>query len=148
MTTKQMGRDVSLLCDFDGEGYEVIAYAKDCAVDAQCDILEFTSPLSGRGKRHRAGRYSWTVKIDTLIADSSQPAKLLEILKNGVPVLLKMDVQLPYSGGKHSLQGSALAQSWAYGAPLQGTATFNASFIGDGELNLTPTSSRPPIVRP
>lgn len=143
-----MGRDVSLSYGFDGEGYEIIAYAKDCALDAQCDIQEFTSPLSGRGKRHRAGRYSWTVKIDTLIADSSQPAKLLEILKSGATVLLKMDAQLPYSGGKYFLQGSALAQSWAYGAPLQGVATFSASFIGDGELNLSPTASRPPSARP
>ena len=131
---KLKGRDVSLAMEIDGGGKETIAYARDCSIDVQCDIAEFTSPLSGRGKRNRAGRYGWTVNIETLIADSEQPATLLECLENGIPVTLTMDAQLYYGGRVYALQGNAVVKNWRDNAPLQGLATFSASFVGDGEL--------------
>ena len=141
--TKIKGRDVSLAMEVDGGGIETIAYARDCSIDVQCDVAEFTSPLSGRGKRNRPGRYGWRVRVETLIADSEQPVVLLERLKEGLLVTLTMDAQLRKDAQWQTLRGEAVVQSWSEGAPLQGHATFSASFVGDGELGIV--SKRNPI---
>lgn len=146
--TKIKGRDVSLAMEIDGEDIETIAYARDCSIDVQCDIAEFTSPLSGRGKRNRPGRYSWTVRIETLIANSEQPVVLLERLKEGLLVTLTMDVQLRKDAQWQTLRGEAVVQSWGENAPLQGLATFSASFVGDGELVIASKRNPQPPPRP
>ena len=75
---KLKGRDVSVSIDIDidGDGEELLALSRDADIDVNCDIAEFTSPLSGRAKRNRTGRYSWTVNIGTLIEASKQPARV------------------------------------------------------------------------
>ena len=134
---KKKGRDVSVSIEIDGGGAEIVALARDADIDVNCDIAEFTSPLSGRAKRNRAGRYSWAVNIGTLIEASSQPARLLELLKSGASLALTMDADLSLGDGySYVLQGNAVTTRWAIGAPLQGLATFSASFVGDGELTL------------
>lgn len=135
---KLKGRDVSLSIEVDGEGKAIIAYARDCSIDVQCDIQEFTSPLSGRGKRYRSGRYSWNVDVGTLIEDSAQPAELLQLLKSGGAATITMDAKLPYDGSLCALTGNVVVRTWNFGAPLQGLATFSASFVGDGELEIIP----------
>ena len=136
---KLKGRDVSVAINIDDEGYEPIALSRDADIDVSCDVAEFTSPLSGRGKRFRAGRYTWIVNIGTLIDNSRQPGRLLELLKSGAALTLTMDADLLGTDGKRStLQGNAVVQKWQLGAPLQGLATFSVSFIGDGELKLVP----------
>lgn len=146
--TKIKGRDVSLAMEIDGGGMETIAYARDCSIDVQCDIAEFTSPLSGRGKRNRPGRYSWTVRVETLIADSEQPVVLLERLKDGLLVTLTMDAQLRKNAQWQTLRGEAVVRGWGENAPLQGLATFNASFVGDGELGIVSKRNPTPTPRP
>lgn len=146
---KLKGRDVSASIEVDGGGREVIALARDADINIDCDIAEFTSPLSGRGKRYRAGRYSWSVNIGTLIDSSPQPALLLELLKSGGAVELTMSVGLPNSDGQIcDLRGMAISRRWALGAPLQGLATFDVSFIGDGEIKLFVRRNPTPPVRP
>lgn len=144
--TKLKGRDVSLSMEIDGQGRETIAYAKDCTLNVQCDVQEFTSALSGRGKRFKPGRYGWNVNVGTLIADSEQPLMLLELLLNGGQLTLTMDVQLVKGGAIHTLVGNAIVRTWDFGAPLKGLATFSASFVGDGEL--TPVQKRNPVPAP
>lgn len=146
---KLKGRDVSVSIEIDGGGKELLALSRDADVDVSCDIAEFTSPLSGRAKRNRAGRYSWTVNISTLIEASNQPARLLELLKSGAVLVLTMDVDLLNESGFNCvLQGNAVTSRWAVGAPLQGLATFSASFAGDGELSLLAKRNPTPGPRP
>ena len=146
---KLKGRDVSVSIEIDGGGKELLALSRDADIDVSCDIAEFTSPLSGRAKRNRAGRYSWTVNIGTLIEASNQPARLLELLKSGASLTLTMDVDLlDGSGANCVLQGNAVTTRWAIGAPLQGLATFSTSFTGDGELLLSPKRNPTPGPRP
>lgn len=146
---KLKGRDVSVSIEIDGGGKELLALSRDADVDVSCDVAEFTSPLSGRAKRSRAGRYSWTVNIGTLIEASNQPARLLELLKSGASLTLTMDVDLLNEAGNSCvLQGNAYTTRWAIGAPLQGLATFSASFVGDGELSLLPKRNPSPTPRP
>ena len=145
---KLKGRDVSVAMEIDGGGLETIALSRDADIDVSCDVAEFTSPLSGRGKRYRAGRYTWAVNIGTLIEESNQPGRLLELLKSGAALTLTMDANLFNADGKRcTLQGDAVAQKWQLGAPLQGLATFSASFVGDGELNLVAKKSPSPPPR-
>ena len=142
---KLKGRDVSVSIDIDGNGKDLLALSRDADIDVSCDIAEFTSPLSGRAKRNRAGRYSWTVNIGTLIDASSQPARLLELLKSGASLALTMDADLSLGDGyNYVLQGNAVTTRWAIGAPLQGLATFSVSFVGDGELSLSPKRNPTP----
>lgn len=146
---KLKGRDVSVSIDIDGGVKELLALSRDADVDVSCDIAEFTSPLSGRAKRNRAGRYSWTVNIGTLIEASNQPARLLELLKSGASLTLTMDADLlDGSGANCVLRGNAVTSRWAVGAPLQGLATFSVSFVGDGELSLSPKRNPTPGPRP
>jgi predicted secreted protein len=145
---KLKGRDVSVAMEIDGGGLELIAMARDADIDVSCDVAEFTSPLSGRGKRCRAGRYSWTVNVGTLIDASDQPGVLLELLKSGGALTLTMDADLLNQDSKQcTLQGDAVVQKWQLGAPLQGLATFSVSFIGDGELKMVPKRSPSPSPR-
>ena len=145
---KLKGRDVSVAMEIDGGGIETIALSRDADIDVSCDVAEFTSPLSGRGKRYRAGRYSWTVNIGTLIEASNQPGALLELLKSGGALTLTMDADLLNQDNKQcTLQGDAVVQKWQLGAPLQGLATFSVSFIGDGELKMVPKRSSSPSPR-
>lgn len=145
---KMKGRDISVSIDIDGDGNELVALARDADIDVSCDVAEFTSPLSGRSKRYRAGRYSWTVNIGTLIENSNQPGRLLELLKSGAALTLTMDANLLNEDNKQcTLQGNAVAQKWQLGAPLQGLATFSVSFIGDGELVMVPKRSPSPSPR-
>lgn len=146
---KLKGRDVSVSIEIDGGVKELLALSRDADVDVSCDVAEFTSPLSGRAKRNRAGRYSWTVNIGTLIEASNQPARLLELLKSGALLTLTMDVDLlNESGVKCVLQGNAVTSRWTVGAPLQGLATFSVSFVGDGELTLAAKRNPTPGPRP
>lgn len=143
---KLKGRDVSVAIEINGEDRETIALSRDADIDVSCDVAEFTSPLSGRGKRFRAGRYTWTVNVGTLIDVGNQPGVLLELLKSGGALTLTFDANLRNENSKRStLQGNAVVQKWQLGAPLQGLATFNVSFIGDGELRLV---SKPTPVPP
>lgn len=147
---KLKGRDISVWVEIDGGDKELVALARDADIDVSCDIAEFTSPLSGRGKRNRAGRYSWRVNIGTLIDDSDQPVRLLELLKNGSALVMIMDADLLTGtsvGNKCTLEGTVVPQQWKIGAPLQGLATFNASFIGDGELRIVPKKNVVPSPR-
>lgn len=145
---KLKGRDVSVAMKINGGGLETIALSRDADIDVSCDVAEFTSPLSGRGKRFRAGRYSWIVNVGTLIEASNQPGVLLELLKSGGALTLTMDADLLNQDNKQcTLQGDAVVQKWELGAPLQGLATFSVSFIGDGELIMVPKKRPSPPPR-
>ena len=142
---KLKGRNVSVSIDD-----EIVGLSRSCDISVSVDVAEFTSALSGRGKRNRAGRYSWNVNFETLIDGGSAQTSLLAVLKNGTPVKITMDAELRHEGYNCVLQGYAIANSWTLNGPLQGVATFKASFVGDGELDIktAPNSGitpRPPV---
>lgn len=148
MSTKLKGRDVA----FYANGL-FVAFSTSCALSVQCDTQEFTNALSGRGKRFRAGRYSWQMNCEQLMAytgdDAASPTDLLSLLIQGEPFQVRMTA--PLVGGPITrtliLSGNAVVQSWDVKAPLQGMATFSAAFTGDGDLDITtttPSTPRPP----
>ena len=140
------GKNVSLLVERNGE-YVRIGLARDCSLDVQCDAQEFTSALSGRGKRYRAGRYGWNAQVETLMEDGEQQVFLLEALKAGETLVLRMDTQWRYAGYTRVLQGNVLVAGWSEKAPLQGAATCSANFVGDGELEVLAVKIQMPAPR-
>ena len=143
---KILGKNVSLLIARDGE-YVRVALARDCSVEVRCDVQEFTSALSGRGKRFRAGRYGWNVSVETLMEDGEQQASLLEALKGGERLTIRMDAQWAYGGYTRVLQGNVLLTTWSEKAPLQGAATCSVNFVGDGELEVVTVKNTMPSPR-
>lgn len=127
------GRDVSFSTSISGTT-KVIAFAKSCDITVQGDVQEFTSALSGRGKRFRAGRYSWVINVDALISSPDDPKSILQALINGTAVDVKMGVGSSSNG--LLLQGTAVPTSWKLTGSLGSMATFSATFMGDGNLSL------------
>ena len=112
-----------------------IALSRDCDLAVQCDMQEFSSFLSGRAKRFRSGRYSWTLNIDALVADDDgNNGELLAALKNGTRLFVTMSLGAP-DGSSHAVGGWALVSTWQETAPLSGMATYKVALQGDGELN-------------
>lgn len=143
---KILGKNVSLLIECDGE-YVRVALARDCSIEVKCDVQEFTSALSGRGKRFRAGRYSWSAQVEMLMEDGEQQASLLEALKGGEVLTLRADTQWRYDGFTRMLQGNVLVTGWSEQAPLQGAATCSVTFVGDGELEVVAVKNTAPAPR-
>ena len=131
------GKDIALYRSIgDGNQYKRIALSLSCDVSASCDMQEFSSFLSGRAKRFRAGRYSWTVNSECVVADDVADGKeMLLALKTGTRLRIAMSVGLP-DGTVHAVSGWVLVAGWSEGAPLSGMATYKVSFQGDGELEI------------
>ena len=51
------GRDMMLFTDSPGTT-KVIGASTDCNIDIDCDMINTSNPLSGRGKTFTPGRYS------------------------------------------------------------------------------------------
>lgn len=111
-----------------------IALSRDCDLSVQCDMQEFSSFLSNRAKRFRAGRYSWALNIDALVADDdSNNGELLAALKAGTRLFVTMSLGDP-GGSSHAIGGWVLVNTWQETAPLAGMAAYKVAFQGDGEL--------------
>ena len=131
------GNDIALYRAMSGgDGYKLIALSLACDVSVSCDMQEFSSFLSGRAKRFRAGRYSWTINSESIVAtDVADGKELLSALKAGTRMRIAMSLGLP-DGSTHAVSGWVLVAGWSEGAPLSGMATYKVSFQGDGELEI------------
>lgn len=132
---KTKGRDILLYVEEKGI-LKRVALSTNCGLTVQCDMAEFTSALSGRGKRVRPGRYSWQINVDTLIDDSGSNVKpLLNYLITGIRFLVTMQIDLG-DEAKMPIRGYCYVQTWDTKAPVQGMAACSAVLIGDGNLML------------
>lgn len=119
----------------DGNGWTLLALSLSCDVAVSCDMAEFSSFLSGRAKRFRAGRYSWTITHEALVAtEVADGGDLLAALKSGERLYVCMSLAHP-DGTQHAVGGWCLVGGWQESAPMAGMATYKTSFQGDGELS-------------
>lgn len=129
------GKDIAIYREVNG-AFKLIALSLSCDLNVSCDMQEFSSVLSGRAKRFRAGRYGWTMNIEALIADEVDDSfELLKSLKVGTRLRVSMSLGAP-NGSQHAVAGYALVVTWSEGAPLAGMATYKAAFQGDGDLEI------------
>ena len=129
------GKDIALYRAV-GDGFKRIALSLSCEVSVSCDMQEFSSFLSGRAKRFRAGRYAWTVTTESVVADDVADGKeLLQALTMGTRLRIAMSLGIP-DGSAYAVSGWVLVAGWGEGAPLSGMATYKVTFQGDGALHV------------
>ena len=124
--TATKGKDLTLYIDGN-----LVALSKSCSIDVTADMVEVSNILSGRAKKYVAGRYGWQISSEALVsADGAGFLSLLERLKEGTRVTIA--VTTPTSP---RLTGHALVQSLSESGAVGSMATYNATLIGDGDLN-------------
>lgn len=128
------GRDVALYTEVGGQLLEV-ALSKSCNLNVTSDIAEFSSLLSGRGKRKRAGRYEWVVDCSSLVAsDDVNPGAFLRAIIEGSRFAVVMSLD---SGGNLNLaRGYCYAQSYVLNSDVDGAASYDVVLVGDGAIEL------------
>ena len=119
------GRDLLLYID-----NSLVALSKSCNIDITADLTEVASVLHGRAKTFRAGRYSWQVSSECLVASEDETRyTLLAELREGTKV--KIMVKAP---GSQTLSGEAFVQSLSISGAIGSMATYSVTLIGTGEL--------------
>lgn len=127
------GKDIAIYREVGGT-FRLIALSLSCDVLVSCDMKEFSSFLSGRAKRVRAGRYGWQMNCEAIVAVGVGDGEdLLAALKSGERLRISMSLHAP-EASMHAVRGWALVASWSESAPLAGMATYKVNFQGDGEL--------------
>lgn len=127
------GKDIAIYREVNGT-FQLIALSLSCDLTVSCDMQEFSSVLSGRAKRFRAGRYSWQMNSESIVAVGvPDGAELLAALKSGERLHISMSLNSP-EASMHAVRGWALVANWSESAPLAGMATYKVAFQGDGDL--------------
>lgn len=112
-----------------GNAYTAFAAAKSCEIEVDCDELEVSSPDSGQWRTYLAGRLSWRVTVNGLVADIIND----KLLMAGTEV----DLEIKNIGSTNdSLTGKALCKNPRLTATKGNLAQFSMSFIGNGALSV------------
>lgn len=137
MVKKIKGRNVFLYWRDAGlEEYSVIAYSTGCDLQISADVTEITSPLSGRAKTFKAGRYTWMMSCEGIVAHEGGSISLGEFLPRmqaGTPLFLSFRAII--DGDKEEdVFGQAFVVSYSESASLGSMHSYSVSFQGSGEL--------------
>lgn len=108
----------------------VIAACKSCDIEADCDLLEVSSPSSSDYRTYRPGRKSWRVQVNHLIPTSG--LGVLTVKNIGTSYTLKAYVRGNPSVDK--IEGTAILKTarrtGTWGNLMQG----QWSFVGSGDI--------------
>lgn len=105
----------------------VIALAKSCEIETDCEELEVSSPYSGDWRDFIGGRKSWQVTVNYLVKSGSVAS---DLLRTGNIVSLK--VKDGETGTP--LAGNALVKNCKEVGTMGNLSTGAFQFIGCGEL--------------
>lgn len=110
----------------------IIAKAKSCQLNVQCDITEISSATTGTWKQFLAGRKEWDIDVTTFV----------DVVKTGFD-LVGQTVTIEFGQVSASsradltadkLSGSAIVTMYAIGGEVKGLATSQMQFKGNGAL--------------
>lgn len=101
-----------------------IAAARSCDISVEDDIMEVTSPTSGRAKTYRPGRYGWTVDVSCLVLSPNM------VISNGQVMNFACKV-----GGTTYLTGTIIRKGSKITAAVNNLAQGSYSFVGTGALS-------------
>lgn len=101
-----------------------VAAARSCEISVDDDMIEVTSPVAGRAKAYRAGRYGWTVDV-SFLAISTQ-----FVYSNGQQVSMSCKV-----GSTTHLTGNVIIQRRKLTGPVGSLSQGSYTLIGTGALN-------------
>lgn len=101
-----------------------IAAARSCDISVEDDMIEVTSPSSGRAKAYRAGRYGWTVDVSCLVLSPDM------VISTGQQLTFSCKV-----GSTTYLTGSVIRKGSKITGSVGNLAQGSYSFIGTGPLS-------------
>ena len=116
----------NLIVSIDGTA---IAGAKSCSLEISQEFLKVCSPTASRVFDKLPTTYDWSMSVDCLIASSSLPKHLTDLLIKGTKVLLTFS-----DGSDQRRAGYAYVKSCNQTGSVGSIAKFSASFESSGEL--------------
>lgn len=123
------GKDLKIATQNNGV---LVAGAKSCEINVECDELEISSPDTGQWRDFIAGRKSWMITMNYLVQVGSVAT---DVLKVGTTVNIKV---LDGSTGAQ-LEGTAIVRTYRSTGTL-GNLT-QGSFVFRGKGALAPPSN-------
>lgn len=123
------GNDLLIL---NSSGNALIAGSTSCEIDIQKDLLETSSPDSGKYRTYIAGRVDWTINVAYLV---SAPLVDLKTIEDDQPVTIRVKVR----GENNYLQGSALFQTCHITATRGNLSQGTFVLRGNGKLEYPET---------
>lgn len=106
-----------------------IAAAKSCTFTVSQDFLQVCSPTTSRVFEKIPTTYDWSMSVNGLIANSSLPNSLINLLKEGTKVMLMFT-----DNSNQKRAGFAYVKVCEEGGSIGALATFSASFESTGPL--------------
>lgn len=102
-----------------------IAAARSCDITVDDDMIEVTTPTSGRAKAYRAGRYGWTVDVSCLVLSPNM------VISNGQ----QLTFSCKEAGSTNYLTGTVIRKGSKMTGTVGNLAQGSYSFIGTGPLS-------------
>lgn len=124
------GKDIIIMA-----GGTAIAAARSCDIQVQTDLLEVSSPTTGKARTYIPGRYTWQVKISNLIiggTGNTTPVRTFirhAIVNNTVTLVIKDN---DYTND--TLTGTAICTTASITATIGNLAQGSLVWQGSGEL--------------
>lgn len=138
-----LGRNVVLYAYYNGAN-EVIACATSCILRITSEILETTTVNSGTNKSFVARANSWAVTLDGLVHLNVDfgITNVTTLQLSLLPLTVSFEIT-DTEGNDITYSGSVVIETTEISGQDNAAASFNASFIGSGELavNNPPTNS-------
>lgn len=129
---KLQGKDLILYITAEGgTSYTRIALSTTCSLDVATELREVSSLFTGKHKSYRPGRYSWTVRCDSLVAvENYQPLDLLLSQLQGQKLLVTMNIENTRRYGYVYITG------WSETGDLGSMLKYSTTMTGTGPLNI------------
>lgn len=120
----QHGKDLKITTT---NGGVLVALAKSCEINVDCDDIEISSPYDGMWKDFITGRKEWSVSVGYLLTAEGLAADMTKV---GTVVNLKM------TDGENGtpLTGTAIVKKWKVTGNVSDLAKGSFIFKGKGPL--------------
>ena len=110
-------------------GLELFSYARSCEIDEKSDVVEVASPTSARAREYIAGRTSWTMRCECLLAKDESVVEGL--FRSGEAFWVQCRHR-DNTGCRY--RGKAFITSLRTTGRLHDMATYSIGLQGTGEL--------------
>lgn len=120
-------------------GGKVVFHATECSFQSQREI-ESLATKDTQGKESTLGGYDWSVSTKALVADKpvagaqTDTKDVLTQYKDGTEVQIEFATE---TAGDLLISGMAFITAFNIGANIGATATFDASFTGNGDFTVS-----------
>lgn len=121
------GRDILV---YDQSGDNLVACSRSCEIKTSTEMIEISSPRSGKWKEYIDGRSEWSIDINHFLS-TEDGASLKNLLRTGSEVVVR--VARRDDGVK--LAGMAYVKSAQVTATTGNISQGSLSLIGNGELS-------------